>query len=436
MIKFRYKKSVALLLAVVLTLSMALFSCERTEMPQDGTNASTTAVEETTADSERTEGTAEKGDENVTESDDSTAQPPAPETDAKAEEEEKEEEKIELDEPMVLTYDNLHSLSSGKNIVIFLVDRFDAKYYRKMENKSPDFFERLDGFTYFNDYTSLHCRTYPGVASILTNLEHNYSSKKADAFNYFYSNGGALRALHESGYTVNVYTETDYVYTDATLMSEYVSNTGYVSLSEEFKVGVEATVDLKERLMSREFYTEDTPGQFTFIHLFGCHDTSKSSNQNIEDSFEIIYYYIDRMKALGVYEDATIAIMGDHASALSDSKYIGKASSSDDGTRVTAMLFKRSGESGTALARTEAQVSQDELWATIYESEGLTSLKKGESFFDIPEGVDRERRYLFYMYKNTKNNNLAYSQVIEYKITGSANNSENWEMITVPVTTD
>lgn len=345
-------------------------------------------------------------------------------------------EEIVLDEEMVLTYENLHELSSGKNIVVFLVDRFDAKYYRKMEKKYPTFFEGLDGFTYYNDYTSLHCRTYPGVASILTNLEHDYSSKKANAFDYFYSNGGTMRTLHDHGYTLNVYTETSYVYNDATLMSEYVSNTGYVSLSEEFLVGADATVDLLERIKSRDFYTVDTPGQFTFIHLYGCHNTDKNSYENVEDTFEIIYYYIEQMKALGVYDDATIVITGDHAAALSDSKYIGKANSSDDGTRVTAMLFKRSGDSDTALQRSEAQVSQDELWATIFESEGMLSEKKGDSFFDIPEGVDRERRYLFYMYKNAKNNNLKYSQVIEYKITGTANDPENWQMITTPVTTE
>ena len=354
----------------------------------------------------------------------------------KTETKEETTEKIVLDEEMVLTYENLHELSSGKNIVVFLVDRFDAKYYRKMEKKYPDFFQGLDGFTYYNDYTSLHCRTYPGVASILTNLEHDYTSKKANAFDYFYSNGGTMRTLHDHGYTLNVYTETSYVYNDATLMSEYVSNTGYVSLSEEFLVGADATVDLLERIKSRDFYTVDSKGQFTFIHLYGCHNTDKNSYENIEDTFEIIYYYIEQMKTLGVYDDATIVITGDHAAALSDSKYIGKASSSDDGTRVTAMLFKRSGDSGVALRRSEAQISQDELWATIFESEGMLSEKKGDSFFDIPEGEDRERRYLFYMYKNAKNNNLKYSQVIEYKITGTANDPANWQMITTPVTTE
>ena len=135
------------------------------------------------------------------------------------------------------------------------------------------------------------------------------------------------------------------------------------------------------------------------------------------------------MKAEGVYKDATIIITGDHASALSDSKMIGSAYSKDDGTRVTAMLFKKSGDEGTPLATSAAQISQDELWNTIFESEGLLDEKNGDSFFDIPEGENRERRYIFEMFKNSKNNDLEYNRVYEYKIIGNANLSESWEIV-------
>ena len=93
------------------------------------------------------------------------------------------------------------------------------------------------------------------------------------------------------------------------------------------------------------------------------------------------------------------------------------------------MLFKKSGDAGTALATSSAQISQDELWNTIFESEGLLEEKNGESFFEIPEGVDRERRYVFEMYKNSKNNDLKYNRVYEYKIVGNANLSESWEIV-------
>ncbi len=389
----------------------------------------------------------------------------------------------------VLTYENLGELSSGKNIVFFLVDRFDADYYDAMVKKDPEFFDKLDGFTHFNDYTSLYARTYPGVASILTGKDHDYFSgkNKAESLAAFYSDGGGMMGvLKENGYDINVYGEKGYDYTDASVMDDYVDNVSdgadyhidngfalakdmlLLSLSqylptvatlgwteqlstplfndhaiyeangeEMFAVGTGAAAALTDRLENTEFSSVESKGRFTFIHLYGCHDVYNVNTEKnreklyavLDETFDVIYYYIDQMKANGLYEDATIIITGDHASALSDSKMIGSANSKDDGTRVTAMLFKKSGDAGTPLATSSAQISQDELWSTIFESEGLLEEKNGESFFEIPEGVDRERRYVFEMYKNSKNNDLKYNRVYEYKIVGNANLSESWEIV-------
>jgi len=386
-------------------------------------------------------------------------------------------------EPMALTYENMGELSQGKNIVFFLVDRFDADYYEVMEKKDPEFFDKLDGFTHFNDYTALYARTYPAVASILTGRDHDYftNESKADKLvKIFGDGGGMMGVLKENGYNINLYTERNYAYVDAAVMADYADNTsgvdeyeidsvfdlgkdmlrlslsqylplvaknsvGYLSTptfnahaiyeteGELYLVDETSTADLKERLVATEFTKISGKGQFTFIHLFGCHaaysNTSSKIVPSLEESFDLIYYYIDQMKAMGIYEDATIIITGDHSAALSDSKMIGEANSSDDGTRVTAMLFKKSGDSGSALKTSSAQISQDDLWNTIFESEGLLDEKKGESFFEIPEGEDRVRRYFFEMYKNSKNNDLKYNRVYEYEIVGNANDGESWKIV-------
>ena len=378
----------------------------------------------------------------------------------------------------ILTYDGVDKLSEGKNIVFFLVDRFDANYYEDMIKKDPEFFSELDGFTHFSDYTSLYARTYPAVASILTGKDHDYfGAERPAAFERFYGDGGGmLGVLKENGYSVNLYTEKGYVYNDASVMDDYVDNTKglerytidnnftlardmillslsqylpvaargwsrylstptfndhalYESTEDElFAVNSKATENLLQRLEESGMETVDGEGRFTFIHLYGCHNMSKTSTQNIEHTFSLIYYYIDQMKALGVYEDATIIITGDHAAAIDDYKVIGDANDQDDGTRVTAMLFKRSGDYGTPLATSTAQISQDELWATIWESEGLTEEKRGESFFDVPEGVDRKRRYIFEVYRSSKKNGFKYNRLYEYEIIGNANEGDSWNV--------
>ncbi len=388
-------------------------------------------------------------------------------------------------EKNMLTYENLNELSEGKNIVFFLIDRFDVRYFEKLQATDPDFLEGLDGFTFYNDYTSLYCRTYPAIASILTGKENDFKDSRLEFFKEVYTDGGHMKNLHNAGYDVNIYTEKYYAYDDAYYMSNYVGNmsgvNGYeidsnTALSRDMirlslstclpfvakdVVGQMSTPDFNahavyesdedvydadmknvyDYITENDFVKNESKGQFSFIHIYGCHTPVKynlnweaandkeknDTTMALKQSLTIIYEYIEEMKRLGVYDDATIVITGDHPAALSDTKLIGEASKSDNGTRVTTMLFKRSGDSGTALKTSTAQISQDELWATIYESEGLKSLKTGESFFDIPEGVDRERRYLFEL-SVTREDKSRADEIVTYKIVGTARNRDNWSI--------
>ena len=388
-------------------------------------------------------------------------------------------------EKNMLTYENLNELSEGKNIVFFLIDRFDVRYFEKLQATDPDFLEGLDGFTFYNDYTSLYCRTYPAIASILTGKENDFKDSRLEFFKEVYTDGGHMKNLHNAGYDVNIYTEKYYAYDDAYYMSDYVGNmsgvNGYeidsnTALSRDMirlslstclpfvakdVVGQMSTPDFNahavyesdeavydadmknvyDYITENDFVKNESKGQFSFIHIYGCHTPVKynlnweaandkeknDTTMALKQSLTIIYEYIEEMKRLGVYDDATIVITGDHPAALSDTKLIGEASKSDNGTRVTTMLFKRSGDSGTALKTSTAQISQDELWATIYESEGLKSLKTGESFFDIPEGVDRERRYLFEL-SVTREDKSRADEIVTYKIVGTARNRDNWSI--------
>lgn len=420
----------------------------------------------------------------------------------------------------VLSFDGIDSFAEENNVVVFIVDRFDASYYEKMLETDPEFFDELDGFTYYNDYTSLYCRTYPAVASILTGKDNDFSSTRIEYFNNVYSDGGSLGVLKENGYAINLYTKQYYAYESASVMDDYVDNvakvsgyyikeplllsfdmirlsfSSYLPFFAKGAMGYMSTPafndhavyelankegnkditpydsDLKtvyDTLCESEFVTADQSGRFTFIHIDGCHTPIEydenwdptieyDTNVAIKLNFTIIYKYIEEMKRLGVYDDATIVITGDHSNAVSDYALIGgegeteteseiqteiestenearygdigeEEEEKDNGTRVTAMFFKRSGESGTPLATSSAQISQDELWNTIFESEGLNGAKSGDSFFDIPEGEDRERRYLLQITAKPTVNGLEQDQIVEYKITGTAHDPENWEIV-------
>ena len=420
----------------------------------------------------------------------------------------------------VLNFDGISDFSSGNNVVVFIVDRFDSSYYDKFVEAHPDFFSELDGFTYYNDYTTLHSRTYPAVTSILTGYENDFLSTRVDYFKNAYADGGAIKKLHDKGYKINLYTKEHYAYDNAALMESYVDNiagvTGYyideyfllaadmvrLSFSDylpfaakwtmgymktsEFNAHAKYTLEnstaydsdlkaVKDYLEESTFKTVNDNGQFTFIHLDGCHMPlhydeewneiwSDDTDTAILLNFEIIFNYIKQMKELGVYENSTIVITGDHAWSVDDYLLIGEEdfedndghggdetetedteaegeeietednpdndNNEDRGVRVTSMFFKKSGDSGEPMKTSTAQISQDELWNTIFESEGLLDLKgDGLSFFDIPEGEDRERRYFHQVDANYVINQLTEDHIVEYRITGTALDPENWEVV-------
>ena len=426
----------------------------------------------------------------------------------------------------VLNFDGFSEFATENNVVVFIVDRFDSAYYDKFIEKYPDYFtERLDGFTYFEDYTTLHSRTYPAVTSILTQMENDFTVPRLDYFKSAYTDGGPIKKLSENGYSVNLYTKEYYAYDNAAIMEGYVDNiagvTGYyidekfllaadmvrLSFSDylpfaakwtmgymktsEFNAHAKYTLEqstaydsdlkaVKDYIEESTFESSNGKSKFTFIHLDGCHTPLKydenwdniwshDTDTAILLNFEIIFAYIQQMKDLGVYDDATIVITGDHAWSVNDQLLIGGSASDgedypdgeetteessdeeeesversgenvggeedDRGVRVTSMFFKRSGDSGTPMATSSAQVSQDELWNTIYESEGLLELKgDGPSFFDIPEGEDRERRYFLQIDANYVVNKLTEDQIVVYKITGTALDPENWEIVeSIPI---
>ena len=426
----------------------------------------------------------------------------------------------------VLSFEGIDSFAEGNNVVVFIVDRFDASYYEKILETDPEFFDELDGFTCYTDYTSLYCRTYPAVASILTGKDNDFFTTREEYFKSAYGEDNYLTTLKENGYSINLYTKQYYAYDSASVMSDYVDNvakvagyyideplllafdmarlsfSSYLPFCAKGAMGYMSTPafndhavyelankdgnkdiipydsDLKtvyDTICESEFTTVEQRGKFIFIHIDGCH-TPIEYDENwdptieydtdvaIKLNFTIISEYIKEMKRLGIYDDATIVITGDHADAVSDYALIGGAGEveggedesesgsestcetelegsegearsgdsgreQDNGTRVTAMFFKASGASGTPLAISSAQVSQDELWNTIFESEGLLEAKDGESFFDIPEGEDRERRYLLQLTAKPAVNDLEQDQIVEYKITGTAHDPENWEIV-------
>lgn len=378
--------------------------------------------------------------------------------------------------PKVMTRQNLTALSDSRNVVVFLIDRFDEDYAERAYKETPEVYDELTGFTWFQDHVALYGHTYPAVTWMLTNTSYSCETGREDYLNSAYSGETPLKRLSDAGYSVNVYTQSYYAYSDEFYIPEYVANVvpklkpspistgnrfsiagnmiqmalyrclpfvmkgliGNISSSANAKIAMESQAEYAYSLDLKDIYENLTESDFTvnegksysFIHLTGCHDVSYNENWeeptkqearnfavSVRVSFKSIDRYIREMKRLGVYDDATIIITGDHASPISDTREVRES-------RMTALFVKPAGSGSDPLKISSAQVSHDDLWATIFKSEGFDfAADYGTSVFDVAEGTNRSRRLIWQTYVRDSLDEYVY------EISGPARDFANWREV-------
>ncbi len=145
---------------------------------------------------------------------------------------------------------------------------------------------------------------------------------------------------------------------------------------------------------------------------------------------------LDSMKRLGIYDDATIVLMGDHGAWVPPKGL--KAIINPDGRTadyinlsvlalsVPLLAIKRPGDDGPMT------VSAAPTWiidtaATIADVEGFEAKFVGESVFALKGDQSRERSFNYYEYKRSEWNDDYLSPIEEFTVNGSAVDSSSWK---------
>ncbi len=379
-----------------------------------------------------------------------------------------------------LVDDDLTRLGKDGNVLVFIVDRFDETYAEAAHYREvPGIFDELEGFTWFQDNVSLFGHTFPSVAWMLTGTPYSCDMSREEYLNAAYEGETPLKRLHDAGYSIDIFTEDYYAFTDAGLLPDYiesvVDNPLYDSVPlwsqaatsarmaqvglyrcvpltmkdmfEDMDSGIDYfyleavrpenayKVDMKavyDKVMSEDFTVEDGK-HYQFVHVEGCHNVKYDGDWkepvgndkynislSVVNSFRIIDRYLEEMKRNGLYEDATIIITGDHSDAISDADPL-------SGPRITALFVKPSGVGKGELKISQAQTAHEDLWATIFQSEGLDFWEDyGRSVFDIPEGERRLREYRWHTYIRGENKSL---DEYTYQVEGLAKAFTNWHLV-------
>lgn len=331
----------------------------------------------------------------------------------------------------VLSTEHLLEVGTGHNVIVILIDRFDTRYVDMIAAADPDYGDLLADFTYYNNNVSTYSRTYPAVATMLTGTLRDFApqSTAADYFETAYQNSPLLKALKENGYAVNLYTAEYYAYRNARALRGYVDNIAAAEDSGTTPYEI-CDSDLYAQLATEGLTIGDATDTFTFLHLNGTHypyqidengaDPGKNGTAEgaARGSMAFVRMYVEELKRLGVYDNATVIVTGDHPDPISDYCEPTRA-------RPTALFVKQAGVQHPFETSSAPLSDLDLIPSVLQEIRADPADINGTAYWDVDEHAERTRYHYFLLNSKPSGN----ESVTVYAVTGDARVFENWERV-------
>ncbi len=328
-----------------------------------------------------------------------------------------------------------YTVSADKNIIVFVLDYFSSLYLQQMMAVYPDGADCLHDFTYYSNADCTYYGTFPSLAHMLTGGEVDTAVSNSEWCRDIWDNDLTeqfYQELHANQYKVNVYT-TDFdvltVGNGCAILRDKVSNitdeprevevdTGlllktltkmscyrmapdllktqfYTNVSEyslivqDMGQGIAHTnSDFFEALQDEGLKEDDSSNYFIFQHLIGTHEFNTdeygkyqektSVEETARGCMTIMEKYLDELKRLGVYDDATIIITADHGGDWKEDMQV-------------IYFIKQPGEVHDASPVTNAPISHCDLLPTVAQMAGMDYTKYGKSIYDFQQDEQRER---------------------------------------------
>ncbi len=376
---------------------------------------------------------------------------------------------------LYLSETGVYEVSDQDNVIVFILDRLDGLYIDDLQETYPGFLDPLDGFTYYDNHISMYCRTFPSVVNMLTGYTYNYDYPPVDFFDKAWGDSKILNALRDNNYTTKLYFSEKYCYSNARQLADVADNAiagetrvdHYRTLKKMAKLSLyryaphfakprfwvssdefgdlvfstrteprHVTNDLAfyKKLVSNRLAVQSDKNNFAFYHLQGSHP-KYTYNENLEPiakakesrdgmlaqtrgAFKILYEYMNQLKALGLYENATIIITGDHGKSEDFNPL--------DRAKRTGFFLKPKGSSGTPLALSHAPTSHENFQATLAAAAGLDAKPFGTPMGDIAENADITRTFYYRVDLKTGDKSHFLEQ---FEVRGDASDFTNWTKV-------
>lgn len=376
-----------------------------------------------------------------------------------------------------VTTDGVSEVSVDNNIIMFVLDTFDTRYLKDAVAADPGCLDEFTGFTWFDNSTGSMIPTRYAMASMLTgrNLEADDGAFSTSLIIDWYTQRGLIDDINAQGYETYLYA-TD-IHDAIGALSEKVENIRqperevdapsavamlvkcslyrdlpwvlkppfwfYTDQVNNAVLGGNAEIPMDSlwtmddakyysRLREQGLTAADLGerGSFRLIHLAGTHapftlnrdaEVVESGTDVVEQglgSLRIVSEYLEDLKELGVYDDATIVVTADH----------GEWYLADEITQPTSpmMLVKpstKAGGSNEPVKVSSVPTGHVDLAATLLEAAGGdASAYGGMNMFDVPD-AERPRDYNATAVVGPEHE---YTFIKQWEITGDALDWENW----------
>lgn len=335
-------------------------------------------------------------------------------------------------------------LSSNENIIVFLLDTLDTEYMVEVLEVYPEVKEQYKDFTFYNDVLGAYPTSMESLPLLMTGVpfinQATYQNYKASS----YEISPILETLEEFEYETSLYTY--YGYIDENIV-DYTENIVSAQLGIENKLGFldkyyqvlmfryaphylkqffykeeydffscansneytlynSENLEFYEDFLEKGLSAEKEKNQYQFYYLFGTHhpvgsdenleplspESSRTSRSALVNQsrgcLKMVNEFMEEMKSLGIYDSSTIIVLSDHGDCVNSDW-------DTDMRQCPTVLIKRPYDNHETINISSAPVSYIADWAGTMQTLVNPDGDYGTSFFNIEEGVPRERIYYY-----------------------------------------
>jgi hypothetical protein len=379
----------------------------------------------------------------------------------------------------ILSTKGLYEVSPSKNVIVIVLDRLDDDFIQEVLGDDPQFFDgHFNDFTRFTNNMGVYSRTWPAVVNMLTGETYEFDRPGRAWTSDAWQHGKFLADIEDAGWSTYMFGEQGYIYWDASDLAGKVANVAptdnreldqTIAFRQLLKLSLfrhaplvakprlhmatsafEAAVNVEPEDGVTKYRSADHPmhaqlmnaglslersnkSRFTYIHLDGTHEpfTWGPHMEQIDESqgnqlwqtraaFNIVFDYLESLKHLGTYDDATIIVTGDH----------GWSHDEDLTEPVTVGLFVKpagTSSSGHRMATNNAPTTPANLRATVISAVGLDNmaLGYGPTYFQAKLNMNSVRIF---------NQRSGYwggtiPETLIYEVRGDAKYWQNWRLL-------